>query len=93
MVDRDRQQDRPAAYSIQVQGCIAESWMDWLGGAEIVSEESDGSRTTLHARVVDQAALRGLLARIWDLNLTLVSLRRTEAGQGEGAKRDGGRCV
>mgnify|MGYP001826307122 FL=1 len=45
------------------------------------SEREDPSRTTLAGAVADQAALRGLLCRLWDLNLTVVSVQRIERGE------------
>ena len=65
-------------YQIKVQGTIDESWSEWFGGMTIVSETTgDGSSiTTLTGPVADQAVLRGLLTKLWDLNLTLVSVMR-----------------
>lgn len=70
MTDRDR-----ARYQIKVQGRLSENWSDWFGGMRITLEcRSDGaSITTLTGVVTDQAALRGILDKIWDLNLTLIS--------------------
>lgn len=68
-------------YQIKVQGTIDESWSAWFGGTTISSETTgDGSSiTTLTGSVADQAVLRGLLTKIWDLNLTLVSVMRMDA--------------
>ena len=68
-------------YQIKVQGTIDQSWSEWFGGMMISSETvSDGSSiTTLTGPVADQSVLRGLLAKVWDLNLTLVSVIRTDA--------------
>ena len=63
-------------YQIKVQGKIDESWSEWLNGVAITSEVGSNSSpiTTLTATVSDQAALRGILSRIWDLNLALISV-------------------
>jgi hypothetical protein len=72
-----REQDR---YQIRVQGWIGERWANWFDGMTMVYEgaEDDSPITILSGPVVDQAALRGLLTRIWDLNLTLISVTRSE---------------
>jgi hypothetical protein len=70
MTDRDR-----ARYQIKVQGRLSENWSDWFGGMRVTFERrsDDASITTLTGVVADQAALRGILDKIWDLNLTLIS--------------------
>jgi hypothetical protein len=67
-------------YRIKVQGKLDEGWSDWFDGMKITLERgNDGSSiTTLTGPVVDQVALRGILAKIWDLNLTLISVTRIE---------------
>ena len=67
------QADRPATYRIQVEGQIDASWSDWFHGLEHVYQ--DGT-TTFTGPVVDQAALRGVLCKMWDLNLTVVAVNR-----------------
>jgi len=69
---------QPARYLVKVKGNIRENLSDWLGGLEISTEiGGDGSPiTTLIGVVADQAALRGILCRIWDLNLTVLSVYR-----------------
>jgi hypothetical protein len=69
---------QPACYQIQIQGKIREDWSDWFSGMDISSvKNSDGAQfTTLVGMVPDQAALRGILCHIWDLNLTLLSVSR-----------------
>ena len=71
------------AYEIGVQGQIDARWAVWFDGMDIThSVDEDGeSITTFRGSVSDQAALRGLLSRIWDLNLTLVSLHRLQGGR------------
>jgi hypothetical protein len=61
-------------HEIRVQGHLDERWTDWLEGLAI-SHESDGT-TTLTGPLADQAALHGVLNRIRDLALPIVSVRR-----------------
>ena len=70
----------PDRYQIRVQGWIGERWADWLDGITMTHEgaKDDSSVTVLTSPVIDQAALRGLLTKIWDLNLTLISVTRVE---------------
>jgi len=72
-------------YQIQVQGMVDPSWSNWFEGLAIVFERvGDGAVvTTLTGAVADQAALRGILLKIWDLNLTVMSLTRLDAGAGQ----------
>ena len=67
-------------YQIRVQGGLDASYADWFNGMTLtVEQESDRTPvTTLTGPVVDQAALHGLLAKISDLNLTLISVARDE---------------
>jgi len=73
------EQDR---YRVQVQGWIGERWANWFDGMTIAYEgaQDDSPITVLTGPVVDQAALRSLLTKIWDLNLTLISVTRVKAG-------------
>ena len=65
-------------YQIIVEGELNESWSDWLGNVKLNrgNQEIDISQTILLSDIPDQAALRGLLNRIWDLNLELISVNR-----------------
>jgi hypothetical protein len=76
----DQESDRPVAYRISVEGRLDEDWSDWFSGMAITHERgSDGSPvTTLTGVVVDQAALRGTLEKIWNLSLALISVTRIE---------------
>jgi hypothetical protein len=62
---------RPLTYQIRVQGQLDRGWSDSFSGMMV---EFDGDITVLSGPVADQAALRGILNRIWDLNLTLISV-------------------
>ena len=67
-----------AEYRVVVQGRLEDEWSEWLGGMEVACERRrDGANITiLTGTVADQSALRGVLARIWDLNLTVLSVSR-----------------
>ncbi len=67
-------------YQIKLQGQLNERWSDWLGNVAFSYEEqSEGLPTTiLTMTIADQAALRGILNRLWDLNLTLLSVSRLD---------------
>ena len=67
--------DRPAVYQIKVPGHLDESWSDWVGGMTITveSQGEDWPLTTLTG-TVDQAALHGLLRRLYSLGLPLISV-------------------
>ena len=66
---------RPATDQIKVPGHIGESWSDWAGGMTItVDSEGDSSPVTTLTGTVDQAALHGLLRRLYSLGLPLISV-------------------
>ena len=68
-------------YRITVLGGLDERWSNWFGGMTVAVENEDGLPvTTLTGTVVDQPALRGILNRLWDLNLTLVSVKGEQIG-------------
>ena len=62
---------------IRVKGRIDEHWSDWFDDLTITHTDQD--ETILSGTVVDQAALYGLLAKLRDLGLPLLSVTRTEA--------------
>jgi hypothetical protein len=59
-------------YEIRTQGHIDERWSDWFDGMEVV-QDSDGT-TVIRCPALDQAALHGLLAKVRDLGLPLISV-------------------
>lgn len=67
---------RPTAYCIKVQGCVDAHWSDWFNGLTLTVEldSEPAPCTTLTGLVPDQAALRGVLNKLWDMNLTLISV-------------------
>lgn len=63
-------------YRIKFEGCINPEWSAWLNGLVISRESEQPPVTILCGVIVDQAHLRGILNRLWDLNLALISLER-----------------
>ena len=71
--------DRPVPYRIQVPGHLDGSWSDWVEGMTVaVQIEEDGSPVTTLTGTVDQAALHGLLRRLYSLGLPLISVTYVE---------------
>jgi hypothetical protein len=68
--------DRPATYEIVVPGRLGENWSDWLQGMAIEVRRREGGPTitTLTGEVADQAALQGLLNRLYSMGLSLISV-------------------
>ena len=62
----------PGRYEIRIQGHLANRWADWFEGLTITLE--DNGETLLAGPVTDQAALHGLLRKVRDLGLPLVSV-------------------
>ena len=71
----------PPVYQIRIKGRLGPQWADWFAGLTITRE--DNGDTLLTGPVVDQAALHGLLRRVRDLDLPLLSVMRLEPGQAE----------
>jgi hypothetical protein len=68
-----REFDKPAIYQIRVKGVLDEEWSDWFDGLTINRQDDE---TLLTGPVRDQAALHGLVARVRDLGLPLLSVKR-----------------
>jgi len=65
---------QPLCYQIRLKGHLGREWTDWFGGLTITLED-DGD-TLLTGPVIDQAALHGLLKKVRDLGMTLVSVNQ-----------------
>jgi len=68
--------DCPVNYQIEVQGYLEKHWSDWFDGMKIVPEvDTHGvSVTRLTGTIIDQAALHGLLLKLYDLGMPLLSV-------------------
>lgn len=77
--DSDRRQ--PLLYQIRIRGHLTPRWQDWFENATITLE--DNGNTLITCPVVDQAALYGLLRKVRDLGLPLLSVIRLEPGEPE----------
>jgi hypothetical protein len=73
------QADKPSQFSyyeIRVQGELDSNWSDWFNGLEVSPQES--GETLITGPVQDQAALQGILTKIFNLRLVLLSIRRID---------------
>ena len=79
------------AYQIQVQGRLDDHWSEYFSGMAITLDQEDAACpiTTLTG-VVDQSALHGILSKIRDLNLPLISVTRIEPPDDESNSQKGG---
>ena len=68
----------PARYEIRVDGVLDDRWAGWFGGLQV---SSDGTQTVIAGLLPDQPALHGVLTKIRDLGLCLISLRRLDTGK------------
>ena len=68
-------------YQIRIKGELGPQWSDWFGGLTITLEENGD--TLLTGTVVDQAVLHGLLKKVRDLGLPLVSVSPVEPNQAD----------
>ena len=73
--------DESGLYEIRIKGHLNNRWADWFEGLTITLE--DQGDTLLTGLVVDQAALHGLLKKVRDLGLPLVSVSPLEHGQAD----------
>lgn len=67
-----------AIYEIKVRGSLDESWVSWFPEMKIYPGKTDLDNpiTSLKGPVVDQPALRGILTRLWDMNLEIIYLQQ-----------------
>ncbi len=78
-LDLNKNQDQPGFYQIRIKGHLNHEWTDWFGGLTITLEEEGD--TLLTGRVIDQAALHGLLKKVRDLGMPLVSVNPVKPAQ------------
>ena len=72
---------QPMAYQIRITGQLGPGWADWFEGLTVTL---DGGDTLITGPIADQAALHGLLKRVRDLGLALVSFSPVEPGPRQG---------
>jgi hypothetical protein len=70
---------QPVIYQIRLKGQLDSHWIDWFEGLSITLEENGD--TLLTGPVVDQAALHGLLKKVRDLGMPLVSVNRVQLNE------------
>jgi hypothetical protein len=69
-----RELDKPAVYRIKVKGNLDPKWSDWFDGFAIIPQPND--ETVIIGSVIDQAALYGMLLKLHNLGLPLLSVKR-----------------
>ncbi len=69
--------EQPVSYEIRIEGHLSEQWTDWFEGLTVSLEETGVSCLT--GPITDQAALYGLLKKVRDLGMPLVSVNRLDA--------------
>jgi hypothetical protein len=72
----------PAWYEIRVAGVLDSRWAAWFDGLQVSGHSEE---TVIFGLLTDQAALHGLLAKVRDLGLILIAVRRLDARSGEEA--------
>lgn len=70
---------QPMVYQIRIKGHLGPQWTDWFGGLSITLE--DNGDTLVTGPVADQAALHGVLRKVRDFGLPLLSVMRVTPGQ------------
>ena len=73
----------PNYYEIKLKGHLDQCWSDWFAGLTLT--HIDGDKTMLSGELPDQAALHGLLERVRDLNLILISVSSSRPSNSESA--------
>ncbi len=74
-----RDPDPPLVYQIRIKGHLGREWTEWFAGLTVTQEEN--GETLLTGPVTDQAALHGLLRKVRDLGMPLLSVTRLGPGQ------------
>jgi hypothetical protein len=73
--------DQPVVYQIRIKGHLGLQWADWFAGLAVTLD--DNGDMLLIGPVVDQAALYGLLKKVRDLGMPLLSVNRIQAAQAD----------
>jgi hypothetical protein len=77
---------QPVVYQIRIQGHLDHDWSDWFAGLAVTLEE--GGDTLLTGPVVDQAALYGLLKKVRDLGMPLISVNCLKSREADAIHAD-----
>ena len=80
-INWESDQGQPMVYQIRIKGHLGREWTDWFGGLTITLE--DNGETLLTGQVVDQAALYGLLRKVRDVAMPLLSVVCVKPGQAD----------
>jgi len=83
-IEDDATRGPPDHYEIRVHGVLDSSWSAWFDGLEVTSDQA--GQTRIAGPVVDQAALHGLLAKVRDLGLPLLSVRLIDPDEATGER-------
>jgi hypothetical protein len=80
-INSESEKAQPLVYQIRIEGHLGREWADWFEGMAITA--LDNGETLLTGPVIDQAALHGLLKKVRDLGMPLVSVNRGKSGQAD----------
>src|SRR6266581_6996190 len=78
-INSESEKAQPLVYQIRIMGHLGRQWTDWFGGLTLTLE--DNGETLLTGPVVDQAALHGVLRKVRDLGMPLLSVFRVTPDQ------------
>lgn len=82
--DAKEEPNQPELYQIRMKGHLDDTWADWFDGLTIT--RADNGETLLTGLVIDQAALYGVLRKVRDLGLPLLSVMRIAPEQAAGSE-------
>jgi len=80
-INSESERAQPLVYQIRIGGHLGREWTDWFEGLTI--RRTDNGDTLIIGPVVDQAALHGLLRKVRDLGMPLLSVSCVESGQAD----------
>ena len=80
-INSESEKAQPLVYQIRIKGHLGREWTDWFEGLTITLE--DNGETLLTGPVVDQAELHGLLKKVRDVAMPLLSVNRGKPGQAD----------
>ncbi len=80
-INSESEKAQPLVYQIRIKGHLGREWTNWFEGLTLTLE--DNGETLLTGPVVDQAALHGLLRKVRDLGVPLLSVNRVKPGEAE----------